>query len=119
MSIAESDITQYKSKRPASKHHKDMMMIGLSTKPLTLALFALLICLQYQVWCGQGGLQHLWRLRESIAIADIQNAELIERNETLVADVRNLRSGDEAVNERARMQLGMVAQDETFYQIAR
>lgn len=91
-------------------------MIGLSTRPLTLGLFALLICLQYQIWCGQGGLQHLWQLRESISIADMQNAELIEKNDRLAADVHNLKGGDEAVDERARMQLGMIAKDETFYQ---
>lgn len=94
-------------------------MIGLSTKPLTWALFALLLCLQYQLWCGPGGFQHFMHLREAIAVADLHNATLIERNEIVAADVKNLRSGDEAVIERARVQLGMIAQNETFYQIAR
>lgn len=92
-------------------------MTHIGTRMLTLLLLILLLLLQYQLWYGQGGVSDLSRLKKVIAIADIQNAHMIERNAILSADVQDLRSGDEAVEARARNNLGMVRKGEHFVQL--
>lgn len=94
-----------------------MNVKSVAIKSLTFILLALLAFMQYQLWYGQGGMQDMWRLKRMIAVADIQNAHMIERNTLLLADVQDLRGGDEAVEERARLTLGMVRQGERFYLI--
>lgn len=92
-------------------------MANIGTRVLTLLLFIALLFLQYQLWYGQGGVQDVARLRRVIAVADIQNAHMIERNTVLMADVNDLCSGDEAVEERARNTMGMVRHGERFIQV--
>lgn len=92
-------------------------MVNLANKTMSLALLSLVLVLQYQLWAGEGGIEDIWRLKRSIAVADIQNAEMAEQNTVVAADVVNLRQADEAVMDRARGTLGMVAKNETFYQI--
>ncbi|MCB1828054.1 MAG: cell division protein FtsB [Coxiellaceae bacterium] len=92
-------------------------MASATTRVLSLILFAILAILQYQLWYGQGSIEDMWRLKRTIAIADIQNAHMIERNVLLQADVNDLRQGDEAVEERARSHLGMIRKGEHFYQL--
>ena len=80
-------------------------------------LFLLLIVLQAKLWFGGHGVFQLWSLQSNIANAQERNAELIQRNETLHAEVEELRDGKEALEERARNQLGFIKDGETFYRV--
>ena len=85
---------------------------------LTFAiLLVLLIGLQVRLWAGNGGLVGLWRLEDTLAEQRQTNATLRERNQALEAEVRDLKSGLEAVEERARNELGMTRPGEVFYQV--
>lgn len=84
---------------------------------LIAVLAGLLFVLQAQLWSGQGGLPEVWRLRADIRDQEQENARLRERNATLEAEVRDLKDGLEAVEERARSELGMIGDDEVFYQV--
>lgn len=86
-------------------------------KKLVLALIVLLLVLQFQLWMGEGSLVDVWRLRQEIEAQKLKNASLHDRNLALEAEVRDLKKGLEAVEERARSELGMIKKDETFYQI--
>ena len=80
-------------------------------------LLLLLLVLQGQLWFGQGSLPDLWRLRDTVEAQQQENRTLEERNESLAAEVKDLKSGLEAIEERARSELGMIRDDETFYQV--
>ncbi|WP_297528979.1 cell division protein FtsB [Thiohalobacter sp.] len=84
---------------------------------LIALLVALLIYLQYRLWVGDGSLAEVWRLRGAVAEQRAENARLQERNQALDAEVRDLKEGLEAVEERARSELGMIREGEVFYQI--
>lgn len=81
------------------------------------ALMGLLIILQYPLWFGSGGVLTLWRLNREIAAQKADNARLTERNAALEAEVNDLKQGYEAIEERARTELGMLKKGETFYRI--
>ena len=81
----------------------------------TLALLVLL--LQYPLWLGKGGWLRVWDLDRQVQGQKDQNARLQKRNGALDAEVRDLKQGLEAVEERARYELGMIKQDEVFFQI--
>jgi cell division protein FtsB len=80
-------------------------------------LAGLLLLLQYPLWFGSGGLLVLWQLRQESVAQGIENTQLRERNQTLAAEVADLKSGHEALEERARRELGMVKKGESFYQV--
>jgi len=82
-----------------------------------LILLILLIALQVKLWTGQGGMREVWRLEQRVSEQKSENAKLKTRNETLSAEVEDLKHGDEAVEERARSELGLLKPGETFYQI--
>jgi cell division protein FtsB len=84
-------------------------------KWLTAIFFVLLLLLQYSLWFGNGGLLRVWQLNQSVATQKAENAKLKERNEALEAEVRDLKKGLEAIEERARTDLGMIKKDETFF----
>jgi len=86
-------------------------------KILTAALVALLVVLQYDLWIGDGSMTAAWQLDNTIAEQKQENARLQIRNETLAAEVNDLKSGTAAIEERARSELGMIKKDETFVQI--
>lgn len=85
-------------------------------KTLALALLALLALIQYPLWIGKGGWLRVWELDRQVAATRQGNATLAERNAALEAEVRDLRGGTQAVEERARYELGMVRPDEVFVQ---
>ncbi len=64
---------------------------------------------------GEGSFAQVWSLNEAISEQRAENAELAARNELLYAEVRNLRSEQGAIEERARMNLGLIRQNETFF----
>ena len=85
-----------------------------------LVLAVLLICfilLQRELWFGQGGLLHGWRLEAQVRHQQKQNAALKRSNAEHLQEVKNLKSGTAAVEEHARTDLGLVKKGETFYQI--
>jgi cell division protein FtsB len=77
--------------------------------------FALLMVLQVRLWAGEGSLASMWELQRSIDARQAQNALLEARNERLIAEVKDLRSGVQTVEARARRELGMIGPGETFF----
>lgn len=86
-------------------------------KWLTLSLAVLLALLQYVLWFGDGGLRDLWQLEHQVEDQQSENERLTERNDALAAEVKDLKTGLEAVEARARLELGMIKEDEVFYQV--
>jgi len=85
---------------------------------LTTALFViLLILLQYRLWFGNGSLTEVHHLEDQISKVEQENESLKERNLSLAAEVHDLKQGHDAIEERARSEMGMIKYDETFYQI--
>jgi cell division protein FtsB len=85
-------------------------------RKLILFLAVLLVYLQYRLWLGDGGLMELWNIHQEVEAQREENARLRERNEALNAQVLDLKQGLDAIEERAREDMGMVKQGETFYQ---
>ena len=85
-------------------------------KVLLAGLVLLLLALQYRLWFGDGSLQEVWRLREEARSSRAELMQLHSRNQALAAEVADLKSGLDAIEERARADLGMIDEDETFYQ---
>ncbi|HEY9147938.1 MAG TPA: cell division protein FtsB [Gammaproteobacteria bacterium] len=86
-------------------------------KWLATILLVLLLGLQYQLWFGNGGLLRVWQLEQRVTEQQQENRKLDERNKALEAEVRDLKQGLEAIEERARSDLGMIKKDETFFQV--
>lgn len=86
-------------------------------KWLAAALLAVLVLLQYRLWLSPDGLREVSRLEGAVAKQTGENVQLGERNRQLAAEVRDLKSGVTALEERARSDLGMISSNETFYQV--
>ena len=84
---------------------------------IPLLLLLLLVLLQYQLWFGAGNLRDAWTLQHQVAVQKQENSELDKRNQKLAAEVKDLKQGQAAIEERARTELGMIKKGETFYQI--
>jgi cell division protein FtsB len=84
---------------------------------LVLVLAVMLAWLQYRLWFGAGGQGELAQLREAIARQERDNEGRQQRNDALAAEVEDLKSGEAAVEERARSELGMIKPGETFYRV--
>ncbi len=86
-------------------------------KWLALILIALLIGLQIKLWVGDGGMRDLRAIRARVSGQQAENAKLKQRNDALHADVEDLKRGRDAVEARARSQLGLIKPGEVFYQV--
>ena len=84
---------------------------------LLLLLALLLAGLQYTLWLGSGGHREVAGLQQQVATQQAENLRLQERNDALAAEVEDLKSGEAAVEERARSELGMIKPGETFYRV--
>ncbi|MEO8411783.1 MAG: cell division protein FtsB [Propionivibrio sp.] len=84
---------------------------------LAVALTILLVTLQYPLWLGKGGWLRVWKVDRQLQQEQAANKELEIRNAGLDAEVRDLKQGYDAIEERARHDLGMIRQDEVFVQI--
>ena len=84
---------------------------------LTLIFVLLIASLQYPLWLGKGSWLRVWDLNQQINAQKAANAALKTRNDTVDAEVRDLKHGYAAIEERARSELGMIKQDEVFYQV--
>ena len=81
------------------------------------ALFvALIVLIQYPLWLGKGGWLRAWEVERQVDAQKAKNRQLEARNASLAAEVRDLKTGTEAIEERARHELGMLRSDEIFYQ---
>jgi cell division protein FtsB len=81
------------------------------------ALITLLVMLQYPLWLGKGGWLRVWDVGRQLQLQKAGNHTLEVRNAGLDAEVRDLKQGYDAVEERARFELGMIRQNEVFVQI--
>ena len=86
-------------------------------RPVTLVLLALILLLQYPLWLGKGGWLKVWDIDRQVEAQKKINQQTEMRNAVLDAEVRDLKKGTEAIEERARSELGMVKRDEVFFQI--
>jgi cell division protein FtsB len=86
-------------------------------KWLALILIALLIGLQVKLWVGDGGMRDLRAIRDRVSEQQAENEKLKQRNDALHADVEDLKHGQDAVEARARSQLGLMKPGEVFYQV--
>lgn len=84
---------------------------------LALAMAGLAVLLQLRLWTGDGGYGEVRSLEAAVAAQRAENEALRERNARLAADVSDLKQGREAIEERARSELGMVRPGEVFYQV--
>lgn len=84
---------------------------------LTGILAALLVMMQYPLWLGEGGWLKVRQGNRDVQAQQALNQRLRERNETLQAEVSDLKQGREAIEERARSELGMIAPDEIFIRV--
>ena len=86
-------------------------------KALALILAGLALALQYPLWIGKGSWMRVRELDRQLAEQRDNNTRLKARNDVLDAEVRDLKEGSDALEERARLELGMIKRDEVFYQV--
>jgi len=86
-------------------------------KVLAGILTALILLIQYPLWLGKGGWLRAWEVDNRLAAQQEANATLERRNIALGAEVRDLKQGFDAIEERARYELGFVKADEVFFQV--
>jgi cell division protein FtsB len=86
-------------------------------RALAFALAALILLLQYPLWLGKGGWFRVSSLERQLREQKEANAAFQQRNSALDAEVRDLKQGTEAIEERARYEFGMIKQDEIYFQI--
>lgn len=80
-------------------------------------LLVLLLLLQYEFWFSDGGVKTVWKIQNDINKQQKVNAQLDKRNQVLIAEIKDLQSGNSAIEARARNNLGMIKKGEVFYQI--
>jgi len=86
-------------------------------KWLAAALVVVVVLLQYRVWISDSGVHEVDRLQRAVGTQRLENEQLADRNKQLAAEVRDLKTGMGALEERARSDLGMIGSHETFYQV--
>ncbi|MBC7001692.1 cell division protein FtsB [Photobacterium sp. BZF1] len=84
---------------------------------LNLLLLAILGWLQYDFWLGKNGMADYLAVRDNVAVQQQANAELVQRNQQMYFEIHDLHRGQEAIEERARNELGMIGTGETFFRI--
>jgi len=84
---------------------------------LVVFLSALILLLQYPLWFSDNSLPDAWKLRATIEAQVEENRQLAERNRLLDAEVKNLKKGLEVIEEKARYDLGLIKEGETFFQL--
>lgn len=86
-------------------------------KWLLSLLILLLLLLQFRLWFSDSSLLEIWKLQQQISEQNAENTQLKERNAALQAEVKDLKQGMQAIEERARSELGLIKKGETFYQV--
>jgi cell division protein FtsB len=86
---------------------------------LAAVFVALIVAIQYPLWLGKGGWLRVWDVDRQLEAQAAKNEKLEIRNSALAAEVKDLKQGSDAIEERARYELGMVKNDEVFFQVPR
>lgn len=86
-------------------------------RAIAVILLIFLALLQHRLWLGKNSVTDYWALQEEVALQEVANNKLRQRNKLLYADTDDLKSGVEAIEERARNELGMIKKNETFFRI--
>jgi len=86
-------------------------------KTLTIVFAVLIALIQYPLWLGKGGWAKVWDYDRQLETRRAENDKLQERNNALAAEVADLKQGQDAIEERARYELGFIRNDEVFFQI--
>ena len=86
-------------------------------KILALALLILLVWLQYKIWLQDGGIPEVLQLQQEVESVKAEVDKLEERNASLDAEVQDLKKGLDAIEERARSEMGMIKEGEVYYQV--
>lgn len=84
---------------------------------VTIALIVLIAAIQYPLWFGKGSWMRVWRLDQQLEEQRAENEKRVSRNAALNAEVADLKTGLEAIEERARTELGMIKPNEVFFQV--
>ncbi len=82
-------------------------------------LILLILMVQYRIWVGGDSLAGVWRLEQDVVKQQLRNSDLKRRNEQLAAEIADLKKGRDAIEARARRDLGMIGRDETLYQFSK
>lgn len=82
-----------------------------------ILLILLIVLIQYRLWFGANGILTMRQLKKQLASQTIENDRLKQRNDNLIRQIQNLRSNQDAIESRARQELGMIKKGETFYQV--
>lgn len=85
-------------------------------KILTIVFFILVGILQYKLWFAPGGIRDVATLRQQVIAQRKKNDHMIVQDDQMIADVNDLKQGGQAIEERARVELGMIKENEEFYQ---
>ncbi|MES2217919.1 MAG: septum formation initiator family protein [Pseudomonadota bacterium] len=94
-------------------------MGALRFKILPLLLLALFGFLQYRLWFESGGLIDMFRMKQQLAVQQAQNDKLKKRNDRMVRQLQYLQANSDGIEARARGELGMIKEGETFYQVVK
>ena len=86
-------------------------------KIIAFVLLVLLIWLQYKIWLQDGGIPEVIRLQQEIEVVKTEVQKLQDRNSSLDAEVKDLKKGLDAIEERARSEMGMIKEGEVYYQV--
>jgi cell division protein FtsB len=86
-------------------------------KKIAIVLLVLLIWLQYKIWLQDGGIPEVVQLQQEVEDVQAEVEKLQERNSSLDAEVRDLKKGLDAIEERARSEMGMIKEGEVYYQV--
>lgn len=110
---------QVRTEQPSGCHDpfQEVGNEGLAMKAIIGILMLVLVLLQWRLWVGDGGVQELTQLEQELAAQRAENEALQQRNQMLESEILDLKNGEEAVEERARSDLGMIRDGETFYMV--
>jgi len=92
------------------------LFLGFNMRSIIIVLILALIGLQYKLWLGDGGIFQWVELEKKLAVQETENEKLLARNRAIEADIIELKSGDQSLEEQARYELGMIKNDEIYYQ---
>ena len=88
-------------------------------KILAVALGVLIVLIQVPLWLGKGSWLRVWHVENELSKQKLKNSQLEARNAVFAAEVRDLKQGTDAIEERARLELGMIRRDEVFHQVVK
>ncbi len=88
-------------------------------RPIFIILIIALVVLQHKLWLGDGNIIQWISLQQKLKEHQQENSQLATRNKAVEADIEELKNGDQALEEQARYELGMIKKDETYYQFVK